>query len=133
MRLIEGKFPPYGQVIPKTVKRTFKVSKKALLSSLKRIATLSSDKSLGVKLTLSPKSLELTAINPDFGEGHEDIEVEYKGDKFEIGFNTRYLSDAISILDEDVVEIQLGDEVAPAMIKSDKKGKFTHVIMPMRL
>ena len=130
IRLVEGKFPPYNQVVPKNQKRVAIINRGEFIAALKRMITLSADRSLGVKLILSPKTLELTAINPDFGEGYEEIAVDYKGDKFEIGFNARYLTEAVSSFEGETVEFQLGDEVAPGMI-CDKN--FTHVIMPMRI
>ena len=133
MRLVDGKFPPYDQVVPKEIKRSFFVNREELHSALKRMSTLSVDKSLGVKLNLTSNVLMLTAINPDFGEGREELAVEYKGENFEIGFNARYLTDAVAAVSDEKVEVQLGDEVAPAVIRTKSNGNFTHVIMPMRL
>ncbi len=67
------------------------------------------------------------------GEAHEEISADYKGDSFEIGFNARYVLDALGSIGDESAVLQLGDETSPCVLQSEKDGGFTHVIMPMRL
>ncbi len=133
IRLIDGQFPPYEQVVPKKIKRVVSVEKDGLVKALRRVSVLSTDRTRGVKFSFSPKNLDIFASNPDMGEAHEEISADYKGDSFEIGFNARYVLDALGSIGDERAVLQLGDETSPCVLQSEKDSGFTHVIMPMRL
>lgn len=133
VRLIDGQFPPYEQVVPKKVKRVVVVEKELLIKALKRISVISTERSRGVKFSFSPNNLDIFASNPDMGEAHEEIPSKYKGESFEVGFNVRYVLDVLNVLKDEEAVMQLGDETSPCMFQSEKDRGFTHVIMPMRL
>lgn len=134
MRLIEGEFPDYRQVIPKESKRRVRVDRELLFGALRRVAILSSERSRGVKLHLQPGTLEVVTTNPDIGEAMEEIEVDYAGDEFSIGFNARYLLDVLGIGSvTGTVEIGLTDEVSPGIIRLEDDEGYSYVVMPMRL
>jgi DNA polymerase-3 subunit beta len=133
VRLIDGQFPPYEQVIPKKSKRVIAVNRDALIHALKRVSVLSTDRSRGVKFSVSPGNLDISASNPDLGEAREEITAEYKGESFEIGFNAKYFIDALSAIKDDQAVLELGDETSPCVLSSEYDRDFTHVIMPMRL
>jgi DNA polymerase-3 subunit beta len=97
MRLVEGEFPDYQQVIPATTRVTARANRDDLLAALRRISLLASERSRGVKLHLEKGKLELSASNPDQGEASEDIEIAYSGEPLSIGFNARYLIDVLSV------------------------------------
>ncbi|MFA5812348.1 MAG: DNA polymerase III subunit beta [bacterium] len=133
IRLIDGQFPPYDQVIPKKIKRMVSLSRNELVHALRRVSVLSTDRSRGVKFAVSPNNLDITASNPDIGEAREELAATYKGDAFEIGFNAKYFIEALSVISDEQAVIQLGDETSPCVIMSEFDRGFTHVIMPMRL
>ncbi len=133
VRLIDGQFPPYEQVVPKKAKRTISVNRQDLIHALKRVSVLSTDRARGVKFAVSPNNLDILASNPDLGDAREELAATYKGDAFEIGFNARYFIDALSAIDDDQAVLQLGDDTAPCVLRSEFDQGFTHVIMPMRL
>lgn len=133
VRLIEGQFPPYEQIIPKLSKRVVQVNKNSLTSALRRVSVLSTERSSGVKFNVSSKNMEISMMNPDLGEAREEIEIDYRGEAFEIGFNAKYFLDALSHIDDEQAVLQLGDEMSPCILKSELDRGFTHVIMPMRL
>src|SRR4249920_1562018 len=87
VKLIDGQFPPYDQVIPKDNERAFAVSRLALLEGLKRVALMSSDKTFGVRLGLEKGKVRIESDNPDLGAAKEEIDVSYKGAAVQIGFN----------------------------------------------
>src|SRR6185436_17266039 len=87
IRLIDGEYPDYRPVIPKTVDRLVKIDRQDFNSALKRVSLLANEKSRGIKLTLQAGSLMISSSNPDMGEAREEIEVEYSGESMEIGFN----------------------------------------------
>ena len=133
IRLIDGQFPPYEQVVPKSSKRVVSIQRGALVHALKRVSVLSTDRARGVKFSVSPKNLEIFASNPDLGEAREELDAEYKGESFEVGFNARYFIDALDAIEDEQAVLQMGDETSPCVIQSETDRGFTHVIMPMRL
>ncbi len=133
IRLIDGQFPPYEQVMPKRSKRTLALNRSELIHALKRVSVLSTDRARGVKFAFSPNNLDISASNPDLGEAKEELAAEYKGEAFEIGFNAKYFIDALSAINDEQAILQLGDETSPCVIGSEYDREFTHVIMPMRL
>jgi DNA polymerase-3 subunit beta len=134
MRLIEGEFPDYRQVIPSASKLVARANRDDFLGALRRISLLASERSRGVKLHLEKGRLELSASNPDQGEATEDIEIAYAGEPVTVGFNARYLVDALTVHAEgDVIEIGLTDEVGPGILRGSQDPDYTYVVMPMRL
>jgi len=134
MRLIEGEFPDYRQVIPKESKRRVRVDREPLFGALRRVSILSSERSRGVKLRLQPGILEVLTTNPDIGEAAEEMEVDYGGDEFAIGFNARYLLDVLNVAGgTGSVEIGLTDDVSPGILRLEEDEGYSYVVMPMRL
>ncbi len=134
MRLIEGEFPDYRQVIPKESKRHVRVSSEDLLGALRRVSILSSERARGVKLRIQSGVLEVATTNPDIGEAREELEADYAGDEFAIGFNARYLLDVLSLGGVvGTVEIGLTDEVSPGILRMQEDESYSYVVMPMRL
>lgn len=133
IRLIEGEFPDYRQVIPKKNDKNAMVSKEELTGALRRVSLLSQDQNRGVKFTFSPGHLELLCTNPELGEAREEIECDYKGKLLEVGFNYRYFLDILAVLEDETVKLELKDEVSPCLIRSEIDPGFTSLIMPMRL
>jgi len=134
MRLVEGEFPNYSQVIPKETPRRATVQRDDLLAALRRTSLLASERSHGVRLGISKGTLTLSASNPDQGEANEDIEASYAGDELQVGFNARYLIDVLNVHPPgDTIEIGLTDEVGPGVIRGSQDPDYTYVLMPMRL
>lgn len=134
MRLVEGEFPDYQQVIPANTRVTARANRDDLLAALRRTSLLASERSRGVKLHLEKGRLELSASNPDQGEASEDIEISYSGDPLTIGFNARYLIDVLTVHGEgEVIELGFTDEVGPAVLRGSADPEYTYVVMPMRL
>jgi len=134
MRLVEGEFPDYKQVVPGSTRSKVRMNREDFLGALRRIALLASERSHGVKFGLDKGTLEVAASNPDQGEASEDIEVSYAGEPMTIGFNARYLLDVLGVhAAGDVIEMGLTDEVGPGVIHGSQDPTFTYVLMPMRL
>jgi DNA polymerase-3 subunit beta len=134
MRLVEGEFPDYQQVIPAKSENIAEVPNARLAAALRRVSIVSSERTKGVKLQFQEQKLEISSINPDVGEGTEEIEVEYDGPPVGIGFNARYLIDALSVLPADnPIEIGLNDEVSPGVIRQGGDPDYCYIVMPMRL
>jgi DNA polymerase-3 subunit beta len=135
MRLIEGLFPDYKQVIPKPGEKIVTVGRLRFLETLRRVSLLSSDKSHAVKLELSAGTLRVLSQNPDLGDAREDVPVEYAGEPLKIGFNSRYLTDVVAALKADDVRLELADDLSPGVLKGagEPDAGYTAVVMPMRI
>jgi DNA polymerase III subunit beta len=132
-KLIDGKFPEYGRVIPANPGKVIVVDREALRAALQRTAILSNEKYRGVRMSLVKNSLKLQAHNPEQEEAQDEVEVDYKGEELEIGFNVTYLLDALSAVATETVEIGLTDANSSCLIRSPGVTSSRYVVMPMRL
>jgi DNA polymerase III subunit beta len=130
-KLIEGNYPNYRQVIPTETKERVTIERELLLTAVRRVALLSSEKSNSVKLIFSKNNLEITANTPEIGEAHESLPVNYKGKEFSIAFNPQFLQDPLRALPDEEVHLDLIDEMSPGVIKINTP--FLYVLMPMRI
>lgn len=135
MRLIEGLFPDYKQVIPKAGEKVVRLGRGRFLETLRRVSLLSSDKAHAVKLDLSAGMLRVLSQNPDLGEAKEEVPVEYAGEPLKIGFNARYLMDVLGVVKSNDVVLELADDLSPGVLKGGDEADqgFTAVVMPMRI
>jgi DNA polymerase-3 subunit beta len=133
MRLMDGTFPDYKLVIPKTIQTKLDLDRMDFLETLNRMSILSTDKYRGVKFKLSGGMLELISSNPDLGESREGIEVDYQGEEKIIGFNPRFFIDLLTNLNSDRVTLNINDDASPAMVTAENDPGFLSVVMPMRI
>jgi DNA polymerase-3 subunit beta len=133
MRLIEGEFPNYNQVIPRDLSRHLILPSDLLVHALRRVALLSSERSRAVKLELSEGQLVISSSNPDLGDAREELDVDYGGESLAIGFNARYLLDAIGAIGAKEVRFSFQDELSPARLTPPDDEKTLAVVMPMRI
>jgi len=133
MRLIEGEFPNYRQVIPKEVARQIVLSSDRLIHALRRAALLSSERSRAVKLELAEGQLVVSSNNPDLGDSREELDIDYAGEAITVGFNARYLLDALTSLHSKEVRFGLQDDLSPAQVVPTDEEDTLAVVMPMRI
>jgi DNA polymerase-3 subunit beta len=136
VRLIEGDFPDYEQVIPKQNNKMVKMEKEKIYGSLKRVSTMASERVEGIKLSLKKNSMELSSYHQDFGDANEEVEIHYEGPPMDIGFNAKYLMEALNVIDTDEVIMELKDEGNPGIIRpslSKPPADQICIIMPMRI
>ena len=132
-KLIDGRFPEYGRVIPAAPPRMVEADREVLRQALQRTAILSNEKYRGVRLTARPDLLTIQAHNPEQEEAEDQVEVSYKGEEVEIGFNVNYLLDALGAIEGDKVEIGLTDSNSSCLIHAPGTAHTRYVVMPMRL
>lgn len=132
-RLIDGQFPNYEQVVPRGHPIRIVVARDALTAALRRVSVVAEDRTKPVKLALSRGQLKIAAYNPDFGEAEEVVPVEYTGAEMTVGFNSRYLLDALGAVEGSTAVIELKDALSPGVVKGTGEGRDLCVIMPMRI
>jgi len=132
-RLIEGQFPNYDAVIPKGHPGRLLLSRSALVAAVRRVAVMAEERNKPVKLSLAPASLKISASSSELGEAEESITVDYSGEEVAIAFNSRYILDALSPMEDDSVVFEFKDALSPGVIKSADDDGYRCVIMPMRI
>jgi DNA polymerase-3 subunit beta len=136
IRLIDGEFPEYEQVIPKENDKKLILSKDAMFGSLRRVSTMASERVEGIRFSVRKNSVELSSYHQDFGDAKEEVEVVYEGPPLEIGFNARYLMEAFNVIDTPEIIMELKDEGSPGIIKPPSIPAPSNqicIIMPMRI
>ena len=137
-KLVDGKFPDYERVIPKSPDKSVVGDRAELKQAFTRTAILSNEKYRGVRLKLSDNTLDITANNPEQEQAEEVVAVKYAGAELEIGFNVSYLLDVLSVLSQPNVRLSLSDEASSALLEhaeapTEQEPEMLYVVMPMRL
>jgi DNA polymerase III subunit beta len=137
IRLIDGEFPEYEQVVPKGNDKKLVMIKEKMVSTLKRVSTMASERMEGVKLSLKKNSLEMSSTHQDFGDAQEEVEVAYEESPLQVGFNARYLIEALNVIDTEEILMELKDEGSPGILRPSPStpgiSNQFYIIMPMRL
>lgn len=132
-KLIDGRFPEYGRVIPIAPPKAIKADRESLRQALQRTAILSNEKYRGIRLAVKPNAVVIQAHNPEQEEAEEELEVTYQGEEVEVGFNVNYLLDALGAIDGTEVELGLTDGNSSCLISGPGAASCKYVVMPMRL
>ncbi|MBI3252438.1 MAG: DNA polymerase III subunit beta [Candidatus Omnitrophica bacterium] len=130
-RLIEGEYPNYEQVVPKKTKEELRINTQEFLQAARRASILTSQDSQSVKINFIKDRMIITKNTPEVGEAREEVEVDYKGGEFVIGFNPAFLIDVLKNIEEENIHLGLTDPEKPAVIRSGKD--YTYIVLPMQV
>lgn len=131
-RVLEGKFPAYENIIPKTSELEFSCSAAVLLQSLKLASLFSRDSAYSTLLEVKDSQLKITATSPTLGESTNTIQLDKSvGAEFSISVNAHYLIDLLGIVSGDVT-LQLLDQKSPIVFKTAAEGSYLYLVMPLR-
>ncbi|MEO6580069.1 MAG: DNA polymerase III subunit beta [Sphingomicrobium sp.] len=132
-KLIDGTFPDYNRVIPTGNDKLLKLDPKSFAAGVDRVATIASEKTRAVKMTVDRDKVTLSVTSPESGTATEEIAADYGSDNIEIGFNARYLLDILHEIEGDSVEVHLADAAAPTLLRENDSSNALYVLMPMRV
>ncbi len=132
-KLIDGSFPDYERVIPKSNANVLRVDTNDFAHAVDRVSTVSADRTRSIKLALEADNLRLTVNNPEAGSALEELSVDYGGEPLEIGFNARYLLDVAQQIDGDTATFKLADPSSPTIIADEEDERALYVLMPLRV
>ena len=132
-KVIDGKFPDYKKVVPTTNNKTLIVSSKDFINSIERVASVSLDRKEGVKLIINKDNIQLSVNSANSGEGNEKIKAEFGSEALNISFNSKYLIDIASQVEDKNLKINLKDSVSPVLIEDISDKNSYYVIMPMKI
>jgi len=133
VRLLDAEFPDYRQVVPKENQIVASVPRGTFLDVLKRVSVMAPDKVNSVRLSFSGKQLEVSTTSPDIGEARDLLPIEFEGAPIKVGFNGRYLQDALGGISGDTVRMELKDEVSQVIVRPATDKNYLAIIMPMRI
>ena len=132
-KVIDGRFPDYSKVIPKNNDKILQIKLDEFRNSIERVATVSSDRTKGLKMNISKDVVQLSVNNPNSGEGIENINAKFNSNDLNISFNSRYLTDIASQIENEFIVINLRDASSPVLINDFSDKNSFYVVMPMKI
>ncbi|MBI2010262.1 MAG: DNA polymerase III subunit beta [Candidatus Chisholmbacteria bacterium] len=138
-RLLEGEFPPFEQILPKTNESSILIDYGEFLKAVRLAAIFARESAHIIRITLEKNVLKLEADSPQVGGNTSLVEAKIEGEKGKIAFNSRYLLDFLSVLEgmkekkQPQIKLELSGRLAPGLFTVLGVGDFKHVIMPVRI
>lgn len=133
-KLIDAKFPSYETLIPNQNELLMKIKREQFIKAIDRVSTINNEKFRGIKLECENNKLTLSSTSDAGGAAKETINVEINSEeKFEIGFNARYLLESMSVLNDEIIVCRFKDSFSPAIISEESSKNYRHIVMPMRV
>ncbi|MDD5474946.1 MAG: DNA polymerase III subunit beta [Syntrophales bacterium] len=131
--LVDAVYPEYNRVIPKDRGIEIVIEKKRIMQSLRRMGVMANELFSGVIITLLEGIIKLNSTNPDVGEANEEIAVDYRDGTFSVGYNVRYLIEAIDSIDDEMVSLELRSGGGAGVVKIPGNDSFMSIIMPITI
>jgi len=132
-KVIDGTFPDYTRVIPQGNTRKLEVDAAEFAKAVDRVATVSSERSRAVKLSLDEDRLILSVNSPDSGAAEEELGVAYNDERLEIGFNAKYLLEIAGQVDRENAVFMFNSSGDPTLMQEGNDTSAIYVVMPMRV
>lgn len=132
-RLIDGEFPPYGKIIPKTHTTQMTVDREEFHRAVKTAAIFARDNANIVRLTIKSQGTEVSANTPQVGKNTVGLDSTVEGDGGEIAFNSRFLLEILANFPSDQVVFQMTGALNPGVFLVPGDDSFLHIIMPVRV
>ena len=132
-KVIDGKFPDYRKVVPTTNEKSLVVPSKDFINSIERVTSVSLDRKEGVKLVINKDNIQLSVNSANSGEGNEIIKANFNSDNLNISFNSKYLIDIASAVEDKDLKMNFKDAVSPVLIEDASDKNSYYVIMPMKI
>ena len=133
-RLLEGEYPNYQEIIPKSCQTRAILNKNDFSNQIKT-AALFSGKVNRITIKLEPEQnlLSLFSQNPETGEIKSSLSGEIKGQSIEISFNSKFLIDGLSNLEGQKISFELNGQDGPAVLRSNEDPSYIYIVMPVKL
>ena len=132
-KVIDGKFPDYRKVVPTDNNKTLTVISSDFVQAIERVITVSLDKKEGVKLILGKNNIKFSVNSTNSGECNEVIKSNFTGDEMTVSFNSKYLTDIASEIEDKNLKINLKDTISPVLVEDMSDKNSYYVVMPMKI
>ena len=134
VRLMNGEFPDYRSIVNVIEKNNFlEIERIGFLESLKRTNLFTEDTFNAIQLSVDENKLVLSSQNMDFGNAKDEMDINYKGEPLELGFNCRYFIDTLQAMRSDMIRAYVNSDQSPCLIEGDDDQGFISIIMPMKI
>jgi len=134
-RILEGDFLNYKNAVPKNGSFKVRVNRRDLITTIERVSILITERiKTPIHMKFSDKQLHISCRTP-VGSSQDNCPLLTAGDNLEIGFNHKYILDALRASPDDEVDLELNTHVAPILITppTTENGEYLHLILPVRL
>jgi DNA polymerase III subunit beta len=132
-RLIDGAYPDYKRIIPVDQGARVTMDRNQLLHAVRRMLVMTSEKNTNMIMTLSADKVSLNSANSDIGEADDEIETKYGGEEISIGYNVKYIAEAIEVVEEDTIDFEINGSMKPTMIRGSGNENYLCIVMPLKI
>lgn len=132
-RLVDGEFPAYRSVLPKSWIRRVQLERAAFHEALRRVALEAQDRASTVRMHFEGDQVEISARSVDHGEAKHPVPIEMEGDPLTVGFNVRFFQDVVGCIEEDHLVLELGEALSPCVVRPGDREDALFIVMPIRL
>jgi DNA polymerase-3 subunit beta len=133
MRLLEGEFINYKDILPKESGTVIKVSRSSMIEAIERASLLAKEgRNNLIRINIQENLMNISSASEE-GSVNEDIIMEKTGNDLEIGFNSKYVMDALKVIEDEEIKIELNTAVKPCLIKPVEGNRFEYLILPVRI
>lgn len=133
IRLLEGEFPRYVDIIQKPDGNNILLNRQMFLMMLRRMSILSSEEYKGVIFNFDENVLTISSTNPEIGESKEDMPIEFNRKKITVMFNPKFFMDTLNVIGDENIILNILNEEKPCLVEGEKDKSYLSVIMPMRI
>ena len=132
-KVIDGKFPDYRKVVPASNDKYLTVVSSDFVQAIERVITVSLDRKEGIKLIISKDNIKFSVNSTNSGEGNEVIKSNFTGEEMTVSFNSKYLTDIASEVEDKNLKINLKDSMSPVLVEDMSDKNSYYVVMPMKI
>ena len=132
-RLIDGQFPPYDKVIPKTAETTATIKVSEMMEAVDRVALISKETEYNtIRFIFTQEGVNISSDSPEVGRAEEQISAKIEGADIDISFNVKYIVDVLKVIDSEECVIKLNKPLSPVDIREKDRDDFIYVVTPVR-
>lgn len=133
LRLLEGDFVKYRDILPKESKTRIVLNRSDFLNSIERASLLAKvGKNNLIKLDIRDGNMEITSKSEE-GNVKEEVIVSKEGNDLVIGFNSKYLMDVLKVIDDDEIVMLFNSGISPCLVEPVNGNQFEYLILPVRI
>jgi DNA polymerase-3 subunit beta len=132
-KVIDGKFPDYRKVVPVGNDKILTVRSLDFIQAIERVITVSLDRKEGVKLILGKDNIKFSVNSANSGEGNEVVKSNFTAEDMIVSFNSKYLIDIVSEIEDKNLKINLKDPISPVLVEDMSDKNSYYVVMPMKI
>lgn len=132
-KLLEGEYPPYQQLIPKTCEKEAIINREEMISSIERISTMVDERKNFVKFIFNENNLNMFADTPESGKAEENIDIEYSSEEQIIAFNYKYVLEALKNIESEKIKIKMNGSLSATIFEPEGNDNYLCLIMPIQI